>query len=155
MFNCSIPNCFRSFEYEYMYFQHLHVEHQYFECEICNKVERSKHAHKQHKKIHTELELENVKNKFKWEQKMEYDKNRAFWFKGLVNESKGVLFKILNDLKKIINEDELSMLKLKDSIKRLEYEYAFLHYYVNIDGSPNNKQIYFPTQFPKRPTIFN
>jgi hypothetical protein len=106
--------------------------------------------------MHTQLELENVKCKFKWEQKMEYSKNRAFWFKGLVNESKGVLFKILNDFKAIINDnDELSMEKLKDLIKRLEYEYAFLHYYINIDGFSNNKQIYFPTKFPTRPAIFN
>jgi hypothetical protein len=139
-----------------MYFQHLHVEHKYFECEICNKVAKSGHAHRQHKKMHTQLELENVKCKFKWEQKMEYNKNRAFWFKGLVNESKGVLFKILNDFKEIINDnDELSMGKLKNLIKRLEYEYAFLHYYINIDGFSNNKQVYFPTKFPTRPSIFN
>ena len=158
MFDCSRPNCFRSFEYEYMYFQHLHVEHKYFECEICNKVAKSEHARRQHTKLHTSLELENVKLKFEWEQKMEYGKNRAFWFKGLVNESKGVLFKILNDLKTIvIDNNGLSIEKLKVSIKRLEYEHAFLHYYINMDGfsNSNNKPIYFPTKFPSRPKIFN
>ena len=155
MFDCSRPNCFRSFEYEYMYFQHLHVEHKYFECEICNKVARSEYACSQHKKMHTPLELEHVKCKFKWEQKMEYSKNRAFWFKGLVNESKGVLFKILNDFKAILNDNnELSMEKLKCLITRLEYEHAFLHYYINMDGfSNNNKQIHFPKSFPARPKM--
>ena len=54
-FNCHL--CSRFSEYEHMYFQHLHVEHRYFKCEICS----SKHAYNQHGKIYTQSEFDMIK----------------------------------------------------------------------------------------------
>ena len=87
------------------------------------------------------------------EEKIEYEKKRGLWIKGLVDESAGHISKILNDLKTAMDSYKLSISKLNDLLPRLQYEHDFLHHYANVDGSLKDKErIYFPSNFPNRPT---
>ena len=120
-FNCHL--CSRFSEHEYMYFQHLHVEHRYFKCEICSMVSSSKHAYNQHGKMHTQSEFDMVKNRWESEKERWYEKERKFWARGLASESIDFMFKILNELKTIVIEKKkLTSIDFEEIVSRWNYE---------------------------------
>ena len=145
--------CPRVFIYHYAYYQHLHIEHRHYQCEICNELLPSLKSFKQHPHIHIKREYDLCEDRWKFEQEFEKKVEMEVWVKSMVFDSASEIHKIQQVLKDIImsNEDDTtkqvngmervhqfsseSFNKLKGLVPRLDYEEKYLNHYANINGT--------------------
>ena len=151
MLICSRPNCEDLFSYEQEYIKHLHEKHFHFLCEICWCHNPSKLEYDDHKKTHTQIEIDAVTLNLELERQLDYLKCRTVWIRGKVNDSSKRMLKLINELKDSNKNNQIE-LQFEKFIDCLQYEQEFLHYYANLDGaSPNgDNRINFPTRFTKK-----
>ena len=145
-FHCSL--CPRRFIFHYTYFQHLHIEHRHYACEICNEILPSLKSYKQHPHKHTRLEYDLCQDRWKFETEFEKKVEHECWVKTMLLDSVEEIKKIGNKLEDILimikgnamglTIDETNsplFIKLKDLISRLDYEEKYLNYYAKIGGT--------------------
>ena len=170
-FKCTI--CPRRFIFQYAYYQHLHVEHHHYVCEICEVEFPSRKSYKLHQNSHIKREHDMCEDRWKFERELEKKVEMECHVKTMVLDSVEVLGKIRkahNDVLEMVRGDTQGLIdesqsplfkKLKDIMSRIEYEETFLDYYSKIDGTltqfASGLQVHEPPKYrpslPKRPRL--
>ena len=144
-FKCAL--CPRRFIFQYAYYQHLHVEHHHYVCEICEEEFPSRKSYKQHTNSHIKREHDMCEDRWKFEIEFEKKVEMECLVKTMVLDTAEELGKIGKALKYILimirgdtNDvtDEFSsplFNHLKDLISRVEYEDRYLEYFSKINGT--------------------
>ena len=144
-FKCHL--CPRRFIFHYAYYQHLHIEHRKYVCEICEVEFSSRKTYKQHSNNHIKLEYDLCEDRWNAEIELEKKIEMECWVKTMVTDSANEISKIekaLTDILIMIRGDvaghideETSPLfiKIMDLIPRLEYESKYLTHFSKIDGT--------------------
>ena len=172
-FNCHL--CPRRFIFHYAYYQHLHIEHRHYVCEICNDYFPTLRSFKHHANIHIKREYELCQNRWEFETEFEKKVEQECWVKSMVLDSASEIGKIGKSLEDIlimergdVNGDTEKttsplFIKMQGLISRLDYEEKYLKYFANIDGTVTkfadglkiNKPPKFRPALPPRSTDFN
>ena len=146
-FKCTL--CPRRFIFQYAYYQHLHVEHHHYVCEICKEVFPSRRSYKQHTNSHSTREHDMSEHRWKFEIEFEKKVEMECLVKTMVLDTAKELGKIgkalnnilitirddTNDLIVIDESQSLLFIQLKDLISRIEYEDRYLEYFSKINGT--------------------
>ena len=69
-FKCNL--CPRRFIFQYAYYQHIHVEHHHYICEICEEEFPSRKSYKQHANDHILREHVLCEDRWKFEIEFEF-----------------------------------------------------------------------------------
>ena len=139
--------CPRRFIFHYAFYQHLHIEHRKYICEICQVEFPSRKTYKQHSNVHLKLEYDLCDDRWDAEVELEKKIEKEIWVKSMITDSAQEILLIQNALKDIltvirggvggnINEETSPLfIKIMDLIPRLEYESDYLTYFTNIAGT--------------------
>ena len=144
----SCPLCPRRNIYQYMYYQHQHIEHRRYECEVCKEELPSRKSYKQHQaENHNMREHDLIEERWNYEREFEKKVVHEVWVKSMLADSSNNLVKIresaesilsdiFGDITSAIDECHSDLIhKMKDMVTRLQYEENVLKYYVDIDGT--------------------
>ena len=146
-FKCTL--CTRRFIFQYAYYQHLHVEHHHYVCEICEEVFPSRKSYKQHTNCHIKREHDKCEHRWKFEIEFEKKVEMECLVKTMVLDTAEELGKIgkalnnilimirgdTNDLIVIDETQSLLFIQLNDLISRIEYENRYLEHFSKINGT--------------------
>ena len=144
-FKCHL--CPRRFIFHYAFYQHLHIEHRKYVCEICEVEFPSRKTYKQHSNNHINLEYDLCEDRWDAEIELEKKIEKECWVKTMVTDSANEIDKIEKSLTDILImirgdiagriEEETSPLfiKITDLISRLEYETKYLTYFSKINAT--------------------
>ena len=144
-FNCHL--CPRRFIFHYAYYQHLHIEHRHYVCEICNAYLPSLRSFKHHAKIHIKREYDLCQDRWEFETEFEKKVEQECWVKTMVLDSACEIKKIQKSLEDILIMERRDargdiyestsplFIQINDLISRLDYEEKYLKYFANIDGT--------------------
>ena len=145
-FTC--PLCPRRNIYQYMYYQHQHIEHRRYECEVCKEELPSRKSYKQHQsQKHNMREHDLIEERWNYEREFEKMVDHEVWVKSMLADStnnlvkirksaESILSDIFGDITGAISECQSDLIqKMKDVVTRLQYEELVLEYYADIDGT--------------------
>ena len=142
------PYCPRRNVFQYKHYQHLHIEHRQYTCEVCKEDFPSRKKYRQHQMENHNLSEHDLIEEWwnierEWEKKVEHE----CWVKSMLVDSaseirkiatamEGILSDVIGDVDGLIDECHSPIFhKLKSLVIKLEHEEKVLLYYVNIEGT--------------------
>ena len=145
-FLCSL--CPRRNIYHYAYYQHMHIEHRRYECEICRELLPSRKSYKTHQsQSHVRQEHDMIEERWKWEKEFEKKVFHETHVKSMISDAgnrlnaveklvRGISTELYGDIGDHIDECAGPLFhKLQEVIEKIQFEEDALSYYVDIEGT--------------------
>ena len=142
------PFCPRRNIFQYKHYQHIHIEHRFYTCEVCKADFSSRKEYKKHQmETHNRLEHDLIEERWNFEREFEKKVEHECWVKSMLLDSasnigkigttiEDILSEVIGDVAELVDECHSPLFhKLKGVIKKLKYEEKALQYYVNIEGT--------------------